>query len=180
MQGEDPSKQGMHLYSKNYKRFLENRQRKMDKFIVNCVGWPHIHRCIEVLEMTVRDLIYKIVPTKVVIRELKTSNGKVLTKDSEYTLVEKKRYVTVGKKTQVDYIFELDLREDLTKAKAEAEKRAAEQAERKANIFYLNLEDFSLYKLRCSIFLIQFPITITESILALWAKIIPLPTKKEN
>jgi hypothetical protein len=144
----------MHLYSKNYKRFLENRQRKIDKFIVNCVGWTHIHRCIEVLEMTVRDLIYKIVPTKVVIRELKTSNGKVLTKDSEYTLVEKKRYVTVGKKTQVDYIFELDLREDLTKAKVEAEKRATEEAERKGNLFYLNLEDFSLYKLRCAIFLI--------------------------
>jgi hypothetical protein len=150
----------------------------MEKFIVNCVGWTHIHRCIEVLEMTVRDLIYKIVPTKVVIRELKTSNGKVLTKDSEYTLVEKKRYVTVGKKTQVDYIFELDLREDLTKAKAEA--RAAEEAERKSNLFYLNLEDFSLYKLRCAIFLIQFPLMFTESILALWSKIIPLPQKKEN
>ena len=118
------------------------------------MGWTHIHRCIEVLEMTVRDLIYKIVPTKVVIRELKTSNGKVLTKDSEYTLVEKKRYVTVGKKTQVDYIFELDLREDLTKAKVESEKRATEEAERKGNLFYLNLEDFSLYKLRCAIFLI--------------------------
>ena len=54
----------------------------------------------------------------------------------------------------MDYIFELDLREDLTKAKAEADKRASEEAERKANLFYLNLEDFSLYKLRCSIFLI--------------------------
>jgi hypothetical protein len=42
----------------------------------------------------------------------------------------------------------------LTKVKAEAEKRAAEEAERKSNLFYLNLEDFSLYKLRCSIFLI--------------------------
>jgi len=59
-----------------------------------------------------RDLIYKIVPTKVVIRELKTSTGKVLTKDSEYTLVERKKYVTVGKKTHIDYIFELDLKED--------------------------------------------------------------------
>lgn len=152
---EDPSvKQGLHLYTKNYKRFLENRQKKIDKFIVNCVGWPHIHRCVEVLEMTMRDLIYRIVPTKVVIRELKTSTGKVLTKDSEYTLVEKKRYVTVGKKTQVDYIFELDLREDLSKAKQEAERRAHAESERKANIFYLNLEDFSLYKLRSAIFLI--------------------------
>ena len=33
------------------------------------------------------------------VRELKTTTGKVLTKDSEYTLVEKKKMVTVGKKT---------------------------------------------------------------------------------
>jgi len=42
------------------------------------------------MEMSFRDLIYKIVPAKVVIRELKTSSGKVLTKDSEYILLEKK------------------------------------------------------------------------------------------
>lgn len=59
-----------------------------------------------------RDLIYRIVPQKVVVRELKTSTGKVLTKDSEYTLVERKKYITVGKKTQIDYVFELDLKEE--------------------------------------------------------------------
>ena len=69
-------------------------------------------RCIEVIEMAMRDLVYKIVPTKIVVRELKTSTGKVLTKDSEYTLVERKKYVNVGKKTQIDYVFELDLKED--------------------------------------------------------------------
>lgn len=119
--GKKKKKEKLHYYSKNYKRFLENRQKKIDKFIVNCIGWNHIHRCIEVIEMTMRDLIYKIVPTKVVIRELRTSSGKVLTKDSEYTLVERKRYVTVGKKTHVDYIFELDLKEDVNRAKEEAE-----------------------------------------------------------
>lgn len=62
--------------------------------------------------MAMRDLVYKIVPTKIVVRELKTSTGKVLTKDSEYTLVERKKYVNVGKKTQIDYVFELDLKED--------------------------------------------------------------------
>ena len=55
---------------------------------------------------------------KIVVRELKTSTGKVLTKDSEYTLVERKKYVTVGKKTQIDYVFELDLKEE---GKAEGE-----------------------------------------------------------
>ena len=59
-----------------------------------------------------RDLIYKIVPQKIVVRELKTSTVKVLTKDSEYTLVERKKYIMVGKKTQVDYVFELDLKEE--------------------------------------------------------------------
>lgn len=62
--------------------------------------------------MSFRDLIYKIVPAKVVIRELKTSSGKVLTKDSEYVLLEKKQFVTVGKKTQVEYVFELDIKEE--------------------------------------------------------------------
>lgn len=38
--------------------------------------------------MSLRDLVYKIVPAKVVIRELKTASGKVLTKDSEYILQE--------------------------------------------------------------------------------------------
>lgn len=130
--------------------------------------------------MTVRDLIYKIVPTKVVIRELKTSTGKVLTKDSEYTLVEKKRYITVGKKTQVDYVFELDLREDNSKSKSEQEKAQQEQQQRKQNIFYLNLDDFNLFKLRSSIFLIQFPLAITEAVILLWSKVIPSSHRKDG
>ena len=84
-------KEKINYYSKNYKKFLENRQKKIDKFVINCIGWNHVHRIIEVVEMTMRDLVYKLVPTKVVIRELRTSSGKVLTKDSEYTLVEHKR-----------------------------------------------------------------------------------------
>ena len=45
----------------------------------------------------------------------------MLTKDSEYTLVERKKYVTVGKKTNIDYVFELDLKEEEQKASAENE-----------------------------------------------------------
>lgn len=112
----------MYYYSKNYRRFLEARAKKVDQFIVNCIGWSHVLRCIEVIEMAMRDLVYKIVPTKVVIRELRTSTGKILTKDSEYTLVERKKYVTVGKKTQVDYVFELDLKEEEKKSDEEQNK----------------------------------------------------------
>ena len=170
----------MLYYSKNYRRFIENRQKKLDKFIVNCIGWNHINRCIEVIDMAFRDLVYKIVPTKVVIRELKTSSGKVLTKDSEYTLVERKRYVTVGKKTHVDYIFELDLKEDTDKLKAQEEAKAAEEAQNKENVFYINFDDFSLVKLRSAIFMLYFPITFTVSIINVWLKIMPNPNKEKG
>ena len=163
----------MQYYSKNYRRFIENRQKKIDKFIVNCIGWNHINRCIEVIDMALRDLLYKIVPTKVVIRELKTSSGKVLTKDSEYTLVERKRYVTVGKKTHVDYIFELDLKEDTEKLTAMQAQKNAEEEKKRQNVFYLNFEDFSVIKLKATVFFVYFPVTFTISILNLWLKYIP-------
>ena len=56
-----------------------------------------------------RDLVSKIVPEKVVVRTLTTSNGKELHKNSRYNIIEKKVQVVVNKKTQTDYEFELDL-----------------------------------------------------------------------
>ena len=170
----------MQYYSKNYRRFIENRQKKIDKFIVNCIGWNHINRCIEVIDMSLRDLLYKIVPTKVVIRELKTSSGKVLNKDSEYTLVEKKRYVTVGKKTHVDYIFELDLKEDNAKISAKEEEKRQEEEKKRQNVFYMNFEDFSMVKLRSTVFMLYFPITFTISIVNIWLKILPNPSQPKS
>jgi len=169
-------KDKINFMSKNYKRFLENRQKKIDKFIVNCIGWNHVNRCIEVLDMTIRDLVHKIVPTKVVIRELKTSSGKVLTKDSEYTLVEKKKVVTVGKKTHVDYVFELDLKEDEQKLKEEEEDKRKELQTKRENIFYMNLEDFNVFKLKAVVFLLQQPINFTQLIVNLWYKLLPSQT----
>ena len=128
---------------------------------MNCIGWSHVLRCIEVVEMAMRDLIYKIVPQKIVVRELKTSTGKILTKDSEYTLVERKKYVHVGKKTQIDYVFELDLKEEEKKEEDEQEKKVNQDKNKKENAFFLNLDDFSLYKLRSAVFLIDFPLTFT-------------------
>ena len=152
----------------------------MDQFIVNCVGWSHVLRCIEVIEMSMRDLIYKIVPQKIVVRELKTSTGKVLTKDSEYTLVERKKYIMVGKKTQVDYVFELDLKEEDNQP--EEQKVKADKANQKVrNPFFMNLEDFSLFKLRSTIFLINFPLSFTLAIVSIWFKIMPeAPTTADN
>ena len=173
--GEDPRGEKLQYYSKNYRRFMENRNKKLDKFIVNCVGWNHINRIIEVIDMAVRDLLYKIVPTKVVIRELKTSSGKVLGRDSEYTLVEKKRYVTVGKKTHVDYIFELDLKEDPEKVSEQAKKKKEDDEKKRQNVFFLNFEDFNMGKLRATVFMLQFPITFTVAILNVWIKSIPNP-----
>ena len=79
---------------------------------MNCIGWNHVQSIIEVIEMSIRDLVIKIVPAKVVVRELKTSTGKVLTKDSEYILIEKKKNVTQGKNVTVEYFFELDIKEE--------------------------------------------------------------------
>ena len=76
--------------------------------------------------MALRDLIYKIVPPKIVVRELKTSTGKILTKDSEYTLVEKKVTKIVNKKQVIDYVFELDLKDPEDKEGEEEKKEAAE------------------------------------------------------
>jgi hypothetical protein len=155
----------MQYYSKNYQKFLQNRSKKVDKFIVNCIGWTHVYRIIEVLGMTIRDLVYRIVPTKVVVRELRTTNGKVLRKDCKYTLVEKKRYVTVGKKTQVDYIYELDLKDE----SSDEEDRGKEEKESmKAGLFYLNFEDFSMFKLKSIMFFLFQTLTYTETIIALW------------
>lgn len=130
-------------------------------------------RCVEVIEMAMRDLVYKIVPTKVVVKELKTSTGKVLTKDSEYVLQEHKKYVTVGKKTQIDYVFELDLKEDTTQQTEEQKMQQSKENQRKHNVFTLNLEDFNLFKLRSTVFLIQFPVTFTLLIINVWKKILP-------
>jgi hypothetical protein len=124
--------------------------------------------------MTVRDLIYRIVPTKVVIRELKTTNGKVLKKNCEYTLVEKQRHVTIGKKTHVDYIYELDLKEDENiKDKNEEEETVEQKKAKKKRIFRMNLEDFSIFKLKSTVFFVFFPLTLTETIINLWVKLVP-------
>ena len=45
--------------------------------------------------------------------------------------------------------------------------------QRKANAFYMNLEDFSLFKLRSTIFLINFPLSFTLAIISVWYKIMP-------
>jgi len=71
-----------------------------------------VQRIVEVIEMSIRDLVFKIVPAKVIVRELKTSTGKVLTKDSEYVLIEKKRNVAQGKQLITEYFFELDIKDD--------------------------------------------------------------------
>ena len=45
--------------------------------------------------------------------------------------------------------------------------------ERKSNVFIMNLVDFNLFKLRSSIFLLQFPVTFTLLIMNVWKKLLP-------
>ena len=142
--------------------------------------------------MTVRDLVYRIVPTKVVVRELKTTSGKVLKKDCKYTLVEKKRYVTVGKKTQVDYVYELDLKDDEDLEESKEERKGSQgnedsddENDPKNSIFFMNFDDFSIFKLKSIIYFLYYPLTFTEIIANLWLQIVPInvlgkKTKKED
>ena len=40
-------------------------------------------------------------------------------------------------------------------------------------MFYLNFDDFSVFKLKSIVFLVYFPLTFTEMIMNLWSKLIP-------
>jgi hypothetical protein len=44
---------------------------------------------------------------------------------------------------------------------------------RKNNVFVLNLDDFNLFKLRSTVFLIQFPMNYTLLMINVWKKILP-------
>lgn len=99
----------------------------MNKKTANCVGWKSILRCIQVIDMGFIDLIQKIIPTKVVIKELKSLSGKVLSSDSHYVLTEEKRTVSEGKKTSTVTKFALTLQDDEEKMKIRREKQAAEE-----------------------------------------------------
>jgi hypothetical protein len=58
----------------------------------------------------IKDLVNKIVPTKIIVRELHTTSGKVLNRDSHYALIERKRRVQKGKKWEYEYFYELEVR----------------------------------------------------------------------
>jgi hypothetical protein len=77
-----------HYYSKHYKRYITEKKKPLDRNVCSCIGWEHVTRAIEVVSMGLRDLIFKIVPPKTKKRVLTTSQGKTLTKDSEYVLKE--------------------------------------------------------------------------------------------
>lgn len=42
-------------------------------------------------------------------------------------------------------------------------------------MFYLNFDDFSLFKLRSTVFMLMFPIAFTNAILNVWLKLMPAP-----
>jgi hypothetical protein len=58
----------------------------MDKLSINCISWSHVQCIVEVIEMSICDLNYIVLPAKLIIRKLKTSLGRVLTKESKYVL----------------------------------------------------------------------------------------------
>jgi hypothetical protein len=71
----------------------------------------------------------------------------------------------------VDYVFELDLKDT-----DNVEGEQSNEVKETAGPFFANLEDWSLFKLRSTLFLIDFPLSFTISIVNVWMKNMPNPT----
>ena len=69
-------------------------------------------------------------------------------------------------------MFELDLKEEDNQPEEQKVKTDIGD-QKKQNAFYMNMDDFSLFKLRSSIFLINFPLSFTLAIISIWYKIMP-------
>lgn len=93
--------------------------------------------------------------------------------ESAYALDEIKTTVPDGRKTKVEYVYELDLVEDAITADEATKEKKRREARRKANVLTLNLDDFNLFKLRASVYLLQWPVTFTLLIINVWQKIMP-------
>ena len=66
-------------------------------------------------------------------------------------------------------MFELDLKEEEKTGENEESKQTTDEAQQaQRNLFYLNLEDFSLFKLRAAVFLIDFPLSFTMCMVNVW------------
>jgi hypothetical protein len=102
--------------------------KKMDKFKTSIFGWSHIHRLIELLDMSLKDLVNKIFPSKGSTKNLTTSSGKTLNENSKYILREEKKYILIGKSAKLDYQFHVDVEEieaeEDPQVKIDAEKEA--------------------------------------------------------
>ena len=99
--------------------------KRLQEFRFNCIGWEHVYRSILVLSMMIRDLIYTIVPTKIVVKQMVSQGGKIITSDSEYVLKEHIR------KSTVKYPFEFYYTLDLKYPKEEEKKRQEEEEAKK-------------------------------------------------
>lgn len=74
----------------------------------------------------------------------------------------------------MEYEFLIDLLEGETGADGEEQKQgAASGSQAQRNLFYLNMEDFSSFKFRSAVFLIDFPLTATLFIIRVWQKHLP-------
>ena len=61
-----------------------------------------------------------------------------------------------------------ELAQQLEEARAKEE-----EAQKKAHSFYLQMDEFSLFKLRSAIYLIDFPMTFTMCCINVWSRIVP-------
>lgn len=78
-----------------------------------------------------------------------------------------------GKKPKVTHKYVLELIDDEEKMKIRNELLAGEESKKRENWFYLNFEDFSIMKLKSCVFMLQFPLCFTISMVGVWLKAMP-------
>ncbi len=156
-----------------------------------------MYRSILVLSMMIRDLIYTIVPTKIVVKQMVSQGGKIITSDSEYVLQEHIRKSTG--KYPFEFYYTLDLKypkEEEEEKKRKEEEAAASSKKNKFKLtgkspvkderapqnqhrlddnrlFFHQHDDFSLTKLKATCFLIYWPLTFMIASLKMWLRYLP-------
>ena len=76
----------------------------------------------------------------------------------------------VGNAKTVEYVFELDI---VNPTSEEEKKKKDDEPEKLRENFYMNLNDFSIFKLRSIIFFTNFPLAISIATVTCWYKMIP-------
>ena len=91
-------------------------------------------------------------------------------------MLERRKELKIGNAKTVEYVFELDIVNPT--AVEEEKKKKEDEPDKLRENFYMNLHDFSIFKLRSIIFFTNFPLAIAIATITCWYKLIPVNPSK--